>query len=256
MAAAPVNGYRADVLRRRIPKMAEVVAADLRQRILRGEFVEGDSLSPESALVEEYEISRPTLREALRLLEAQQLISVRRGSHKGAVVSLPGSDLAVDPFTILLQLRGATLNDVYRFRMIFEPQAVRIAAEKASAQEISDLRELLDQEARARRDAKVFPGVAWRFHTELVRLSGNVTMTLVAETLERISERHARTVASEWPDAEKQLDRAYRAHKKLVGLIADRQGEEAERFWAKHMATVGKQLISDADRTRIIELPE
>ncbi|HEX3781283.1 MAG TPA: FCD domain-containing protein [Pseudonocardiaceae bacterium] len=253
---APANGYRADVLRRRIPKMAEMVSADLRQRILRGDFKEGDSLSPEASLLEEYQISRPTLREALRLLEAQQLITVRRGSHKGAVVSVPGSDLAVDPFTILLQLRGATLDDIYRFRMIFEPQAVRIAAERASDEEISNLRDLLEEESRARRDAKAFPGVAWRFHTELARLSGNVTMTLIAETLERISERHARTVASGWPDAEKQLDRAYRAHKKLVGLIADRQGDEAERFWARHMATVGKQLVADADRTRIIELPE
>ena len=66
----------------RIPKMAQVVAAELRAKILQGEFKPGHSLLSEATLMEQYDVSRPTLREALRLLEAQDLISVRRGSHR------------------------------------------------------------------------------------------------------------------------------------------------------------------------------
>ena len=70
--------------RLRVPKMAELVAGDLRRRILRGELVENDALPSESALMQRFGVSRPTLREAFRVLESESLISVRRGAHGGA----------------------------------------------------------------------------------------------------------------------------------------------------------------------------
>lgn len=104
---------------RRVPKISEIVASELRQKILRGEVPEGESLSPESVLVEEYNVSRPSLREALRLLESQGLVAIRRGSHRGPVAARPSTEQIVNAFTMQLQLAKATLADVYRFRMIF-----------------------------------------------------------------------------------------------------------------------------------------
>jgi DNA-binding transcriptional MocR family regulator len=78
----------------RIPAMAEVLAAGLRSRILEGELNPGESLLSEAILMEKYEVSRPALREALRLLEAKDHISVRRGSHRELVVSLPDGGVA------------------------------------------------------------------------------------------------------------------------------------------------------------------
>src|ERR1700758_1418506 len=117
-AFGPKSGVRASSAQR-IPKMAQVIAAELRAKILRGEFKPGDSLLSEATLMEQYDVSRPTLREALRLLEAQNLISVRRGSHRGPVVSLPDASVTARAVAIQLQLRGATLADVYQFRMIY-----------------------------------------------------------------------------------------------------------------------------------------
>ena len=67
----------------RIPKTAEVVAGDIRKRIVRGEIREGDFLQPEAHLMEHYGTSRPTIREAFRILENEQFISVTRGSRSG-----------------------------------------------------------------------------------------------------------------------------------------------------------------------------
>src|SRR5439155_5195777 len=64
----------------RVPKTAELVAAHLRRQIVRGELKEGDALPPETALMEQFNVSRPTLREAFRVLESEALITVRRGS--------------------------------------------------------------------------------------------------------------------------------------------------------------------------------
>jgi GntR family transcriptional repressor for pyruvate dehydrogenase complex len=87
---------------RRIPKLAEVIAAELRARILSGELQPGESLLSEATLIGQYEVSRPTLREALRLLEAQNLISVRRGSHRGPVVVHPSVDVVARAVAIQL----------------------------------------------------------------------------------------------------------------------------------------------------------
>src|SRR5256885_7189092 len=70
----------------RVPKAAELVAGHVRSQIVRGELSEGDALPPESALMEQFDISRPTLREAFRILESEGLITVRRGARGGARV--------------------------------------------------------------------------------------------------------------------------------------------------------------------------
>jgi DNA-binding FadR family transcriptional regulator len=236
--------------------MAELIAAELRQKILRGDLAPGESLTPESQLIEEYDVSRPTLREALRLLESQQLITVRQGSHRGPVVSTPSSDLTARSLSILLQLRRATLSDVYAFRVVFEPVAAGLAAANATAADVEALRRLLERERSASRDAEEFARVAWHFHSELVRLSGNVTMAVIAEALELISQRHAQAAVVHWKDANQQRDRAYRAHVKLVDLIEQRKVDEAQRFWAAHMSAVGERLTASDEPSSIIELME
>jgi DNA-binding FadR family transcriptional regulator len=234
--------------------MAELVAADLRRKILTGELQRGDSLTSESSLVDEYDVSRPTLREALRLLESQQLITVRRGSHRGPVVSVPDSAVTARAFSMLLQVRRGTLADIYEFRLIFEPAAVRLAAERATADDVAQMRALLEEERAARSDPVGFPEVAWRFHTAVVRVSGNVTMALVAETLEHISQRHAQAALLQWDDQAEQRNRAYRAHVRLVDLIEAADGAGAERFWTRHMTEVGKRVVADTEGLSIIEL--
>jgi DNA-binding FadR family transcriptional regulator len=247
-------GLTTPAANRRVPKISEIVASELRQKILRGEISEGESLTPESILVEEYNVSRPSLREALRLLESQGLVAIRRGSHRGPIVAKPDTKQIVDTFTMHLQLRKSTLSDIYRFRMIFEPAAARMAATTASDEDLSVLKSLLDQERDAVSSGENFGAIAWHFHTELVRMSGNITMTLIAETLEQISARHASTMLMGWEDQQEQRSRAYRAHRRLVGLIARHEGEKAEQFWAKHMAEVGMRLLDNSDALTLIEL--
>lgn len=230
------------------PKAAVVVACDLRRRILTGALPAGSSIT-EADLLLEFDISRPTLREALRMLEAEHLLSVRRGSHRGSVVRLPDTSITVRSITMLLYLRGATTRDVYTARTIFEPPAARLAAEVATDEQIARLREVLEDELRALAGpAAAYPTIGWRFHTELVGLSGNATLAVMAAALEHISEHHASRVVAEWsPTETSQVELAARAHRKLVDLIARRDGAGAERYWRKHMQIVGDLLFADGD---------
>jgi DNA-binding FadR family transcriptional regulator len=227
--------------RLRAPKIAELVAADIRRQIVTGQLCPGTSLPPEAEMMRLYEIARPTLREALRVLESDQLLEVRRGSHLGWRVRLPEPSLTARHLTMVLELRGATLRDVYTARTIFEPPACRMAAEHATAEGIERLRRTVDSEIDTD-DRTLFPIVAWRFHTELVELSSNTTLAVLSAALQHISQNHAtRLVSSQWDDTMRQ--RAYRSHQKMVDLIAARRGKDAESFWRRHMQLAGDELL-------------
>jgi DNA-binding FadR family transcriptional regulator len=73
----------------RMPRAAEIVAADLRRQVVASILMDGDSLPREDALMARYGVGRPTLREALRALQSQSLISIRQGSRSGPLVHTP-----------------------------------------------------------------------------------------------------------------------------------------------------------------------
>lgn len=72
-----------------VPKASDVLANDLRERILRGEFPSGTALPPERELVNQTKMSRTTVREALRILEVQGLVTIKTGRAGGASLSCP-----------------------------------------------------------------------------------------------------------------------------------------------------------------------
>ena len=123
----------------RAPKTGELIATHLRRQIVRGELRPGETLPAESQLMEQYGVSRPTLREAFRILEAETLISVRRGSRGGARVVAPDASVAARYVGLLLQMQGATINDVYEARMISEPPCARLLALHRTDEDIEKL---------------------------------------------------------------------------------------------------------------------
>ena len=117
----PVSGASAQVgTLVRAPKTAELIATHLRRQIVRGDLTPGETLPPEHQLMEQYGVSRPTLREAFRILEAETLINVRRGVRGGARVLAPDASVAARTIGVLLQMQGTTIDDVYEARMISE----------------------------------------------------------------------------------------------------------------------------------------
>ena len=76
----------------RQPRLADMVASVLRDRIVNGELGNGDLLPKQDELLEEFRISRPSLREALRILESEGLLTVRRGNVGGSVVEAPNAE--------------------------------------------------------------------------------------------------------------------------------------------------------------------
>src|SRR5262245_11716514 len=126
------------------PKGAQRVAERIRAGIRSGELRDGDRLPPERVLIEQFGYSRAVVREALRMLEEEGLITLHAGRNGGAVIRKPGTERLVNAFDMLLRLQTTTQEDFYEARRLLEPLLVRLAIERATAEDIAALRSCLE----------------------------------------------------------------------------------------------------------------
>ena len=238
----------------RVPKAGELVAAALRRQIITGELQPGEPLPTESLLMARFGVSRPTLREAFRILESESIIKVLRGAHGGARVMAPDGTVAARYTGLLLQYQGVPLADVYRARTAIEVSAVGDLA-AAPAKTIAKLADLVAQGAELLDDAYGFARHDTAVHQAIVDLAGSQTLSLLASMLLNIMDAHNEHFMSIHGEAhEKQADQlAFRAQQKLVKLLQSGDAAEAQAHWRKHLNNVEKYMIGDS-RTTLVEV--
>ena len=238
----------------RAPKTAELIASYIRGQVVRGELNTGDSLPPETALMEMFGVSRPTLREAFRILEAESLISVRRGARGGARVVSPDLAVAARYVGLLLQTSGTTIADVYEARTVIEPAAAGLLAARRSRQDLDDLNACVEhlvglvESDRQFRDADVWSQAIMRFHDLVLERSGNRTLAVQAGVLREVVAMHLSTAVMrtfDHPDTQDQFRKLVRSYRKLVLLIDARDADGAERHWRTHLEVMGRRLLRD-----------
>ena len=131
----------------REPKMADRVATVLRRMFIRGELAEGTMLPPESELMERFGVSRPTLREAFRVLESESLIQVQRGVRGGARVTRPRRETLARYAGLILEYEAVTVKDVYDARVTLEVPMVEQLAKDRNPKVIAELEQIVERES-------------------------------------------------------------------------------------------------------------
>jgi DNA-binding FadR family transcriptional regulator len=237
----------------RVPKTAELVAAQLRRRIVRGELAENDPLPPESTLMQQFGVSRPTLREAFRVLESEALISVRRGARGGARVHTPNGDVAARYAALVLEHGGTTLRDIYTARAVIEPACAGMLAANRSEQTVTTLcTALADEEAQHAAAPSIRAHLA--FHALVVREAGNQTLGVLAGMLRHIvdlaNEEHVLAEA-DTAQTRKAFRDGHRAHRRLIDLIAAGDGPGARELWRRHLEGAEDYLL-DGNRAQTV----
>jgi len=241
----------------RVPKIAEIVADHIRRQIVRGELREGDTLAPESDFMEAFGVSRPTLREALRVLESENLIRVTRGSRGGARVQTPDVRVAARYAGFVLQSKRTPLRDVFEAQRGVQLPAVRILAERRRAADIAALRVRLDAEVQAIDDQRAFGVAVARFYFSVVELAGNEALTLMAHMLHDIIAMHF-TAATD----QKYLDvpalevreKSIRSHTRLVDLIEAGEADKAVAHWRHHLDVASEVLFKNIGTKTAVDL--
>jgi GntR family transcriptional regulator, transcriptional repressor for pyruvate dehydrogenase complex len=245
-----VMASKRDGARRR--EKPQQIADELRAMIVNGQLSEGDSLGREPELVERFGVSRPSLREALRILEAEGLITVVRGVYGGVVVHEPDQRMTARTASLVLRARNVSLADVFAARAELEPLAVRaIASRRGRRAAVAELRELVGEEEASIEDPERFGVANAAFHERLVSLGGNQTLAIVTEMLNEIVVRAVAAVSAS-DDAAGSLAtrrRGLRSQRRLLELVAAGDAARAEEHWRAHMAVVGRVMLGQKAST-------
>jgi DNA-binding FadR family transcriptional regulator len=243
----------------RVPKMAELVSQRLRRQIIRGDLSTGDALPSESALMARFGVSRPTLREAFRVLESEGLITVRRGAHGGARVQVPNADIAGRYAGLLLEFRRTTLADVYNARILVEPPCAALLAERCTPANLERLRQAIERERDedGLEDAATLIRRHSEFHDLVVELTGNKTMSLlhgmVRHFFNAADSADLTAVADPSPDVTL-LRTSLTAHRRLLAHVIHRDADAARELWTRHVAEAESYLLGPSQPASLLDL--
>lgn len=220
----------------RTARTSEVVAASIRSQIARGELKAGDRFPPEDELMAVFGIARTTLREALRILEAEGLVTVVRGRNGGPRVTTPSVEHLTRVFALLLQLEGAALTDVYDALAVIEPPLVGRLATHHTPQQLAELAEAIEAAATAAAvedDGTAFGEAAAAVHHTLLRNADNTSLSIFGRLLHDVITQFYRRSGRHATVTERR--RAIKSYRKLLTLVENGDAEAAAEHWNQLM---------------------
>jgi DNA-binding FadR family transcriptional regulator len=216
-------------------KASEAIAEAIRTMIATGELAAGDALPSETVLMQTYGVARPTMREAIRILESDGLVTVKRGVGGGARIQSADVGAIARRAGLHLQIAGADFDDLKEAQDILEPGAAALAAERRTEQDLGALRLCVEQTGRAT-TADELARVAADFHLLILRASGNKTLRLISEMLRHLLEvEYSITVRQiSERDIQRIIDETSAWFGDLVDLLESRDAVGAAEQWARH----------------------
>jgi GntR family transcriptional repressor for pyruvate dehydrogenase complex len=222
-----------------IGRISEVIVEQVRLLIRQGQLSAGDRLPSERELCERFGVSRVTVREALRVLEANGLVEIRVGARGGAFVTAPSSKLVGEGIADLITLASLTAVEVTESRMVFELGIVPLVCERATQQDIDDLYEICDRSKKALQGDDYPLELSAEWHQRYAESAHNRAITMLVESLHGpllMSLERAREVSP------MHGRRGVNEHRSLVDAIAARDATTAAALMATHLKRTAERL--------------
>jgi DNA-binding FadR family transcriptional regulator len=229
----------------------EAILAQFQRKILQGELVPGDRLPSEREMMETFGVSRPTVREALRVAESLGLVAVRHGDPGGPrVLGMPsvGVSRVLDG---LLSAERTSVAELLETRMVLEGTAARLAAAQPAA-ELGPLEEAYSAMEHASDFARFVEADAL-FHRRVAEVGGNRLLVVILTALRDPIVRLITTGLSGDSEAAARA-KILRAHREIVKAIRSREGAVADRRSRRHLFDLYAILVATEERRRLESL--
>jgi DNA-binding FadR family transcriptional regulator len=212
-------------------KTSEVVAERIVADIVNNNLQIGDRLPPESEMVQQYGVSRESVREGLRLLEVQGLITLRRGPGGGPVVTSVDPRNLARTTTLYFHLAGANYNELFDTWLLFEPAVVRQVTETVDRAEKKRALAPFLPDYDPEVDRRQFMSRSNGFHAVISTLSGNRVLTMILQALSHIVVEHIVRDLDPLVERREISD----DHLAIAQAIVDGRAAKAERLMAEHI---------------------
>lgn len=190
----------------------------------------GTALEPEGVMLERYGVSRASLREALRILETQGLIAIKPGPGGGPIVSAVDGREFGRMSTLYFQVLGVRFHEVVEARLMIEPMMAGMAARADDPEAKARLGQVAAAGWEAEEPAE-WLRLSDEFHSEVVSMSGNALLGLLARSLKTIYTE--RVSGLSFPDEER--DHVRRVHDRIAKAIIAGDDRKSQRLMAEHM---------------------
>ncbi|MBB4660567.1 FCD domain-containing protein [Conexibacter arvalis] len=234
----------------------EGAVEQIAERIRLGELAAGDRLPSERELAAAMQISRPTLREAVRVLADSGVLTVRPGSAGGTFVT---SDYV--PIELLRSKSDLRLDEVagvLEARRLIEPRVAQLAAVNAREEDFAHLTRLIERQQELLDDGDVlahedrFLQLDTQFHVRIARATGNSTIVSLMRTLLRRLEIARDLALHEQPVAPWVID----VHERTLAAIRSADHERIERVMDEHLAAMERAWERATDRMLVRPIPD
>lgn len=216
-----------------VPKAPELLAKALREKILEGAYAEGEPLPNERVLAETSGLSRASVREALRILEAEGMIITRTGRNGGSVPQLPGQDRLVRSIQLFVRSRRVRFSTLLQVRETLEPLLARLAALQHRADDLEKLEALQARMEASLNQIPEFTCLNVEWHAAVVQASHNELLIAFWQGIHDMLQTAAK------------IDQTYnspavtaavsKVHRRILEAIRTRDADAAARRMARHM---------------------
>ncbi|SRR5581483_1861162 len=221
-------------------RVSDQIAEQLQSAIFSGKLKPGDRLPPERELVERFQASRSSVREAIRALEITGLIAVRPGAGGGAHVTSPDFDLLANALRTMLRANQFDVSELYQARLLIEPGVAEIAAGVASAEDIGLLRASLEEGQALLTKHKHTAPASYNFHFLLAKAARNNLMLMLISSLLDLVHR----ADQEEQAPPKIAPSIVLAHETIVEAIERHDPEAARHAATTHLLDLQRQVTT------------
>lgn len=219
------------------PRLAEVVASQIEQEIIRLGWPVGTVIGSEADLIDRMGVSRAVFREAVRIVEHHNIARMRRGPGGGLVVTEPEPDAVQKAVALYLSYAGVERQQLFETRVALELACTAQAAERITEAGVARLREVLELE-EALKERALTTGHSHDLHIVIAELTGNPAMTLFVKVLTEL------TLLRQLPAADPKQEAAssHGAHEAIVQAIISGDASLAQHRMRRHLEAVASYL--------------
>ncbi|MAF48717.1 MAG: hypothetical protein CMM10_10655 [Rhodospirillaceae bacterium] len=219
----------------RANSVASQIVLQVRDALFAGQLHPGDSLGSEKDLAARFDVSRISVRDALRTLETMGIIEIRVGAAGGARIADGNIEYFSDALAVQFKLAGVTEHEILDAQLAVESAIVEHAAQNRTPEDLARLTEILEEAKGLLDDPAAFTETGQRFHLALAEASGNRALIAQFKALRHVvwsrnAPRTNRNIAG----------RAHEMHRKLFKLVEQKNGERARAAMNEHLGSIRK----------------
>ena len=225
---------------RKNEKVTDLIIGQIRDAVLSGQLKPGDRLASEKELVSQFDVSKATLREALRALEVMGLVESRKGASGGVYITQVELQTTIHSMMNFLHFQSLSISEITMIRFMLEPNIARLVVAKISEEDLETLQSFINsEESDIRNNKKKDIG----FHRYLARITNNSMLILIVDFIES----HLDEIKQSLDLSADFYANVRDAHRRILECLAAKDPGGVSAAMAQDVLEVGRYLSNELD---------